>query len=152
MDELILKAIELNTPVILNPKDSRYKELFKVYKELTGSKERCTSCVFYSVMNYFSDLLNNNIYSSFRTTTNKKYKLKEGYENGLQFNGRRYYLTEISDELIQEMINSGAFKLGIHFEFISEAEIDEQGKEVVVLGDENLIIQEPLDAEENETV
>jgi hypothetical protein len=144
MEDLIKQAIELNTPIILNPKDARYKELFKIYKQLTGSKERCTSCVFYSVMNYFSDLLNNNIYSGFRTMTNKTYKVADAYETGLHFNGRRYYLSEISDELIELMIKSGSFKLGTHFELISEAEVDEQGKEVVVVGDKTAEIQEPL--------
>jgi hypothetical protein len=144
MENLIQLAIDLNTPTILNPKDPRYKELSKVYKELTGSKERCTSCVFYSVMQYFSDLLNNNIYSSFRTMNNKKYKVAEAYENGLHFNGRRYFLTEISDELIELMISSGSFRLGTHFELISEAEVDEQGKEMVIVGDKDSEIQEPL--------
>jgi hypothetical protein len=150
MDELIKQAIELNTPIILNPKDARYKELFKIYKQLTGSKERCTSCVFYSVMQYFSDLLNNNIYSTFRTVTNKKYKVTEAYDTGLYFNGRRYSLTEISDELIEIMIQSGSFKLGIHFELISQAEVDEQGKEVAVTGNKDIEIQEHLPVVENE--
>lgn len=144
MDELIKQAIELNTPIILNPKDSRYKEIFKIYKQLTGSKERCTSCVFYAVMQYFSDLTNNNIYSSFRTVHNIKYKVADAYDTGLHFNGRRYFLNEISDELIELMIKSGSFKLGTHFELISEAEVTEEGKEVVVSGDKTATIQEPL--------
>lgn len=143
---LIAEGLEL-LPSVKNAKSPNYARLVEIYSTINKVQVNCSPCIYYTVVSYFEAFNKNTTYQT-KTMAATKYKVlpdsKGNERTSFMFKGATYPVELITDAVIEKMLRSGSFYIGVHFEILDELQTND-GEFVVANGDTSKEIQEPIE-------